>query len=140
MRPRLHDCQIATLLAFLIALGVQRPIVVRADEKPSVRQAVSLIVDFGDGVEKRFTAVPWKKGITILNVMKAAQAHPRGIKFKFRGSGATALLISIDDLKNQGGNGKNWIYQVNGKTGDRSFGVRELEPADTVLWKFGTYR
>jgi hypothetical protein len=73
--------------------------------------------------------------MTVLDAMKAAQEHPRGIKLQFRGSGATAFLTQIDDLKNEG-SGRNWIYRVNGELAERSFAVQKLEAGDAVLWKF----
>ncbi len=57
------------------------------------------------------------------------------MKFQERGSGATAFLTQLDDLKNEG-SGRNWIYRVNGQIADRSFAVYRLEAGDTVLWKF----
>lgn len=96
---------------------------------------VELVVNYGDGVEKRFTAVPWKEEMTVLDAMKHAQRHPRGIKFEYRGSGATAFLTQIDDLKNEG-SGRNWIYRVNGELATRSFAIQELERGDAVLWRF----
>lgn len=104
----------------------------RGEDKPRV---VELTIDYGDGVEKRFKALRWKEKMTVLDALRQAQEHPRGVKFKFRGSGAAAFLTQIDDLTNEG-NGKNWMYRVNETEGDRSFGIYELEPEDSVLWKF----
>jgi hypothetical protein len=103
-------------------------------------ETVTLIVDYGDGVQKRLTDVAWRDGTTVLDVLKFAQRHPRGITFSYRGSQATALLTKIDDLENQGGRGLNWIYQVNGKLADRSFAIFQLQAGDTILWKFDRYR
>jgi hypothetical protein len=111
------------------------------DEKDSASQTkkVAVVIDYGDGVEKHFTAIEWKEGLTVLDAMRAAQSHKRGIRFEQRGSGDTALLTKIDDLANEG-RGRNWIYRVNGKLGDTSFGARKLEAGDSVLWKFEEYR
>jgi hypothetical protein len=100
---------------------------------------VTVIVDYNDGVQRHFTAISWKDGLTALDAMQAAAKHPRGIKFEFKGKGQTALLTKIDDLENEG-KGKNWLYRVNGKLADRSFGVFKLKAGDTVLWKFDKYR
>jgi hypothetical protein len=97
--------------------------------------AVRLAIDYGDGVEKHFTSLAWREGMTVLDAMKAAQEHPRGIEFQFRGSGATAFLTQIDDVKNEGA-GRNWIYRVNGDLAERGFAVQKLAAGDTVLWKF----
>ena len=103
------------------------------------KKAVTLIVDYGDGVEKRFTALSAAKDATVLDILNAAQKHARGIRFEFKGSGETGLLTKIDDLKNEGA-GRNWIFRVNDKLGDRSFAIYPVQPGDVVLWKFGEYR
>lgn len=105
----------------------------------SSAETVVMIVDYGDGVQKHFTAVPWRKSMTIEDVMKYASRHPRGLKLAVRGKGPTAFLYKVDDLENQGGRGRNWVFRVNDKLGDRSFAIFELKPDDTVLWKFGEY-
>jgi hypothetical protein len=105
------------------------------ESKPSVR----LVIAFGDGVEKHFTELAWKKDMTVLDLLRAAQDHPRGIRFQHRGNAETAFVTEIDGLKNEG-QGKNWIYQVNGELADRSCGVYQLDKGDTVLWSFGKYR
>ncbi|MCZ6682769.1 MAG: DUF4430 domain-containing protein [Planctomycetota bacterium] len=111
------------------------------DTRPPKTQTVRLIIDYNDGVEKHFTAVPWKKGMTVRDAMDFAKRSPHGIAFEHKGRGETALLTRIDDLANQGGgSGKNnWIYRVNDKLANKGFAVFELNPSDVVLWKFTTY-
>ncbi|MEO8494364.1 MAG: DUF4430 domain-containing protein [Planctomycetota bacterium] len=108
---------------------------VAADKPDPVR----LVIDYNDGVEKRFNAIAWKPGMTVMDAMLAAQEHPRGIRFEHKGKGATVLLTKIDDVENEG-SGRNWLYRVNGKPGDRSIGILELKAGDTVLWKFDKYQ
>ena len=96
---------------------------------------VTVVIDYGDGVQKHFTSIAWKQGFTVLDAMKSAQKHPRGIRFEFKGNGSSAMLTKIDDLSNEG-RGRNWMYRVNGKRADNSFGIRELADRDSVLWKF----
>lgn len=102
-------------------------------------QTVRVVVDYGDGVEKHFTRIPWHETMTVLDAMKTAAEHPRGIRVEYRGRGSLSLLIRIDDLKNEG-SGRNWIYRVNGRLADRGVGTYPLKPGDTVLWKFEKYR
>lgn len=101
-------------------------------------QAVHLAIDYGDGVMKTIMDIPWTQGQTVLDVMNAAKARPHGINFEFRGSGSSALLTKIDDLTNQGGGSgrKNWQFWVNAAYGNRSFGVYEVQPQDTVMWRY----
>ncbi len=117
------------LIVLLILLA--SPILL-ADEAAST---VRVVIDYSDGVQKHFTAIPWREGMTVRDALLAAQEHRRGVKFQERGSGATAFLTQLDDLKNEG-SGRNWIYRVNGQIADRSFAVYRLEAGDTVLWKF----
>jgi hypothetical protein len=87
--------------------------------------AVRLIVDYGDGVIKTITDIPWAKGSTVLDVMNAAKSRPHGINFSYTGSGASAFLTRIDDVANEGGGGskKNWQLWVNTSYADKSFGL-----------------
>jgi uncharacterized protein DUF4430 len=108
--------------------------------QPAAR-TVQLVLDYGDGVQKRFAAIPWRENMTVLDVLMAAKAHPRGITFIYRGSGETAILTKLDDLENQGGiaDAKNWIFYVNDRLADKSFGAYVVQPGDAILWKFGIY-
>lgn len=106
---------------------------------PEAPPTVRLIIDYGDGMEKHFTALAWKDGMTILTALEAAKEHPRGIRFTCRGKEATTFLTDIDGLENEG-SGKNWVFRVNDKLGSKSFAVTPLKAGDTVLWRFGEYR
>ena len=111
-------------------------------DEPKPVHAIRLIVDYGDGVEKHFTAIAWKKDMTVLDAMSQAKASPHGITFQHSGSGSTAFLTRIDDLQNQGGGSgkRNWLFWVNTKLGDKSFGEYKLEPSDVVMWKFSAQK
>ena len=102
---------------------------------------ITLIIDYGDSAEKRLAEIPWHEKMTVFDVMKAAEKRPHGVVLVYRGSGETAMLTRLDDLENQGGasEAKNWVYRINGKMGQESFGIAEVKPGDTVLWKFGPY-
>jgi hypothetical protein len=131
-RIGLTSTVVALAIAILVSLeslgsGIQ----------PISEHSVRLIIDYGDGVQKHFTALPWKKDMTVLDAMSEAKAKSHGITFQHNGSGATAFLTKIDDLQNEGGAGKrNWIFWVNTNLGDKSSGVYKLDPSDVVLWKF----
>jgi hypothetical protein len=118
----------------IVLLAVQ----MGAEEKQP--PTVKLTIDYGDGCQKCFTSLPHKSAMTVLDALRLAEKHPRGIEFRFRGKGSTALLTRIDDLENQGGQRRNWIFRVNNKLGDRSFAAVQLKAGDTVLWKFEKYR
>lgn len=99
---------------------------------------IKLIVDYGDGVELHYKALAYKPNMTVLDALTAAGAHKHGLTFKHRGAGSFAMLTRLNDLENEGGGpkAKNWLYQVNGKDADVSFGSRQLQAGDVVLWKF----
>jgi hypothetical protein len=110
------------------------------DEPPAPpAKSVQLTIDYGDGVQKVFVALPWKEKMTVFAALELAAEHPREVKFKHQGTGERILVTAIDDLKNEG-RGNNWLYEVNGKLADRNAGVFELKPGDAVLWRFGKYR
>jgi len=105
-------------------------------QKESTTKVVRMVVDYGDGVQKHFTQIPYRSGMTVLDAMQYAQRHKRGIQATTRGSGPTAFLKAIDGLANEG-NGRNWTYRVDGKLPDHSFAIHRLSAGATILWKFG---
>ncbi len=121
---------LATMLLDIAAAG---------DQAQAQTATVRLVVDYGDGVIKTITGLPWTKGRTVLDVMNAAKDRPHGITFSYTGSGASAFLTRIDDVANEGGGAKkNWQLWVNTAYADRSFGVYEVQPLDVVFWRFTT--
>jgi hypothetical protein len=121
---------LATMLLAIAAAG---------DRAHAQTATVRLVVDYGDGVVKTITGLPWTKGSTVLDVMNAAKDRPHGITFSYTGSGASAFLTRIDDVANEGGGAKkNWQLWVNTSYADRSFGVYEVQPLDVVFWRFTT--
>lgn len=101
---------------------------------------VKLVVDYDDGVQKTFKSLAWSKGMTVIDAMNLAKAHPRGIVYEATGSGATAFVLSIDSLKNEGGGKRNWQYWVNTDFADKSAGAWALEPGDVILWRFTQWK
>lgn len=115
-----------------------------AEPKPGAAKAtntVRLVVDYGDGVETHYTAIPWRDGMTVLDALVAAKAHKRSLTFAQRGSGRGALITKIGDTANEGGgaDSRNWLFYVNGKAVQVGAGVQELKPGDAVLWRFKVY-
>lgn len=100
------------------------------------RQTVSLAIDLGDGKQQDFTAVAWHTGMTVADLLKSQPA----LTLVQKGAAEGALLTAINGIANEGIDGKNWTYDVNGQPADRSFAVYELHPGDRVLWRFGSRR
>lgn len=122
-----------------LKLADTRPV----DNKPNANKprTIELVIDYGDGVQKRFADIPWRESMTVLDVLQLAKSHSHGISFTSRGSGETLMVTKLDDLSNQGGaaSDKNWIFRLNGRLGDESCAIAKVQPGDTVLWKFGAY-
>ncbi len=99
-------------------------------------ETVGLTIDFGNGASKRFEALPWREGMTLEQLMAEASEFRPGISFTQKGAGKMGFLTSLEGLENQGVDGRNWQYRVNGKHGKMSFCLQPLEVGDQVLWGF----
>ena len=132
-------CHRLTRRSVAILLAAMLLAIPAAGERAHAQSAtVRLVVDYGDGVIKTITGLPWAKGSTVLDVMNAAKDRPHGISFSYTGSGASAFLTRIDDIANEGGAKKNWQLWVNTSYADRGFGVYEVQPLDVVFWRLTT--
>jgi Domain of unknown function (DUF4430) len=100
------------------------------------RKTVSLAIDYGDGRREVYPSLDWHEGMMVAELFGRAS----GIAVTLKGAGQGAFLTAIDGVANEGAEGKNWMYEVNEKSGDRSFAVYELRPGDRVLWTFGKQR
>lgn len=115
-------------------------------DKPAPDKAeqrhVRLVIDYGDGVQKHFIALPHTDGMSAFDALLAAKDHPRGIKLTHTGKGETAFVSAIDDLKNQGmgKDKKNWQFFINDTFGEQGAGAVQLRPDDVVKWVFDVYK
>jgi hypothetical protein len=96
---------------------------------------VSLAIDFGDGQQQTYDSIAWREGMTVRDLTRETRRDK--LKLDVRGTGASAFLHNLDGVENEGADGRNWLYSVNGKPGDKSFAICELQPGDRVLWTFG---
>jgi ABC-type glycerol-3-phosphate transport system substrate-binding protein len=127
---RLSRRRVAILLTALVLAAA-------GGERTQAQSAtVRLVIDYGDGVIKTVTSLPWTKGSTVLDVMNTAKSRPHGISFNYTGSGASAFLTQIDDTANEGAGKKNWQLWVNTSYADKSFAVHDVQPLDVVFWRF----
>ena len=126
--PVVSDVDPAPPIVVVLVVGVD-PAPPEAERPPRV-QAVLVGKELHHGGEA---------GSELLDVLEAARKHPRGIRFKYRGSGKRAFLTQIDDVENEG-KGNNWIFRVNKKLGEESFAVTAVNAGDVILWEFGEYK
>jgi hypothetical protein len=124
--------------ALLVAVLWCQPLSASAAPPASVR----LVVDYGDGVQVHFNALAWQDGMTVIDALKAAQKHPHGVTFSQRGSGSTALVTQIGDLKNEkpgkANRNSTWMYWVNKTLADVGAGSYSLHASDVIVWKYTT--
>jgi hypothetical protein len=99
-------------------------------------ETVSLAVDFGNGVRKEFADLAFRHGMTVGDLMREAHKFQPGIEYTQRGSGAMGFIESLENVANEGGDGRNWLYGVDGQPATQSFDVQPLEAGAAVLWEF----
>jgi hypothetical protein len=98
-------------------------------------ETVSLTIDFGNGARRVWT-LPWVAGMTVGDLMQRARDFRPGIAFDQRGAGEMSFLTSLEGVGNETGNGRYWLYSVDGRHGEVSFSIQPLEPGAVVLWEF----
>jgi hypothetical protein len=98
-------------------------------------ETVSLDVDFGNGSRRSFD-LPWSAGMTVGDLLKLARDRRPGLQFTQRGADKLAMLASLDGVGNGTADGRFWLYEVNGKSGEVSFAVQPVAAGDRVLWVF----
>jgi hypothetical protein len=109
---------------------------------------VTLTIDFSNGVEKRFSAVPWQQGMTILGALEAASALTPGFTIETASDRVGhAMRVVIDNVPSESNQGVWWVW-VNARRGperlgtETSFGFRpeereanEVYAGDVILAK-----
>lgn len=109
------------------------------NSKPaSTSTEVKLTIDTGDPMVTA-VKVPYAEKMTVRDLLKAAEAQ--GITAEYKGEDAGAMLLSLQGIKNEGGDkdAKNWIFYVNGKPANVSSAVYSLQPGDAIIWRFEKY-
>lgn len=101
-----------------------------------IATSVQLTINFGDGREPISAESQWHEDMTVADLLNS---DPR-VSVASTGSGAGAFLNSLNGVANEGVNGRNWTYRVNGEHADRSYAVYELRPGDQVLWTFAAHQ
>ena len=113
--------------------------------------AVSLIIDYSNGVQKNFAGIPWKRDMAVLDLLQAASSANPGLKFEFvksfvdRGGRDVGSVVSIDEVKADNRDQK-WLVWVNSKfigtelrrvTAESvtKFGEPGIEPGDFIVFK-----
>ncbi len=100
---------------------------------------VKLTIDYGSLAAAKSLAASVPGQSTVLELMEMLQR--RGdLAFAYRGSGAQAFLLSIDGVDNGGAGADNWIFRIDEKLGNASFGAVRLHDGARVAWTLGEYQ
>lgn len=99
-------------------------------------QTVALSIDYGNGQRREFGALPWTEGMTVAGALQQARDFHPGIAYTHRGEGAQALLTSLDGVSNDSALGRFWLYEVDGRAGEVSYGVQTIMAGQSVKWTY----
>jgi len=125
----------AALVLVLLVVWLVRPRTDPAPDPAPAREAgqtVTVAYKAPDAA-RREAQTAWYDGITVRDATAAAFAS------QWRGAGADSFLESLAGTPNQGADGLNWQFDVNGDYATRSAGATPLRPRDRVLWRLAPY-
>ena len=99
-----------------------------------------LIINFGNGDQKRFADIPWTPEMSVLDVLEAAGQISPGLVFEFtvtldsdRAGRQRGVIASIDGVKADEANQK-WLVRINERFETNKFSLsregamRDAEP------------
>lgn len=97
------------------------------------------------GIVKLLVELPSEEGIQesyeiqgkalVLDVMTGLK-NEKKLSFEISGNGDMAFVTEMAGIPNEGKDGKNWIYAINGKAADTGIGSAHVRPGDEVRWCF----
>ncbi|WP_248928591.1 DUF4430 domain-containing protein [Paenibacillus hamazuiensis] len=97
---------------------------------------ISITGDKERGVILKETSVPFKDGMTVLDVLKQVTKDNK-IQMEYTGKGAFAYVQGIDNLYEfDGGPKSGWIYKVNGRALGEGAGSYKLKSGDKIEWLY----
>ncbi|MEM8865483.1 MAG: DUF4430 domain-containing protein [Planctomycetota bacterium] len=73
--------------------------------------------------------------MTVLDALESASQSAE-MTIERTGEGPNAFVHAIGDAGNEGAEGRNWQYYINGERGEVGAGVHTLAEGDRLLWKF----
>ena len=140
--PNCFNKRLAALL--LVVLGVSSALAiseVRAQSPTQLTVMDKLRLKIVSGEEKQMFEIESSEKLkTVSDLLKHVAEANESFKYKSRGSGRTFFITEINGQKNEGARGRNWIYTVNGKRGNKSAGLFEIKAGDEIEWNLKRYR
>ena len=97
-----------------------------------------LTIEFGDRREPVTGSIEYTENLSVLNLLMAVTSEKR-IKVDFRGSGSTAFVTAIDEIRGGEAGNEYWVFLVNDKLANEGSGTLVVNPGDHVLWRMGKY-
>lgn len=119
---------------FIISAAFAYYVIEKEGEKEkNARINAILIIDFGNGTAWHFNLSLESKNATVFKALnKAAKQNGFEIRATYYGQYDSYFVDSIAGI---GGNGKYWIYYVNGKMGEVGADKKVVEEGDIIEWK-----
>lgn len=108
---------------------------IRIPQENIKKETVLLVIDNSEGTPKAFTA-EFNEGITAFDLLKN-KAEELNIPLKTKTYDIGILVEAIGDKEN-GEDGKYWLYYVNGEMPMVAADKKEIKPGDKVEFKFET--
>ena len=77
---------------------------------------VALTIDYGNGAQKSFSNIAWKKDLTILEAIQASAAISPGLAISFGSDRSGHVLgLVLDDMPPEDPIANEWVVSVNAK-------------------------
>jgi hypothetical protein len=99
---------------------------------------LALTLKLGEEPARRLE-VPVAEPVLLLDAMQEASRRDPEWRAKIVGNGEGALLTELAGRATGGAGGNNWLYELNGETGEVGIGACTVAAGDDVLWKFAPY-
>lgn len=123
---------IALIMVFSASLAYYIIETEKSDEK-NADLKVRLIINFGNETKWDYNVTLSSKDATVLNALyEASKMGNFSIKTTYWPSYDSYF---VDSIANAGGNGKYWIYYVNGEMGNVGADKKIVEEGDLIEWR-----
>ncbi|HDY72643.1 MAG TPA: DUF4430 domain-containing protein [bacterium] len=99
----------------------------------NIKKEIVLVIDDGEGDSRTFK-VGFNKGMTAFDALKN-KAKELGLTLKTKTFDIGIMIEAIGNKEN-GKEGKYWLYYVNGETPMVAADKKELKPGDKIEFKF----
>ena len=103
------------------------------DPPAASAETATLVIEPAAGQSQEWK-VAWREGMTVLDLFQGVGGE-QAAKIESLGSGELTFITSIGGAENEGADGRNWQFYVNGERSNVGAGAYVVESGDHVLWK-----